>query len=110
MAITNVDLRLAYLAFNKKYFGNQLPKDMPVYFSKHLDSQGKLGRTSVHVQTFRPQYVEISSRIRFSGCLVRLTLLHEMCHVENPKPSGHGKWFNGRMKKLAKDGAFDNWW
>lgn len=108
--ITNRELRFAYATFNKKYFSNKLPKDMPVFFSSQLIRKKKLGRTAVHAHTFRPQWIEITTNIRFSGHLIRMTLLHEMCHVENPRPTGHGKWHDDRMMKLAKAGAFNGYW
>jgi hypothetical protein len=106
--ISNVDLRYAYLTFNRKYFSNKLPKELPIKFSKRLIRQGKLGNTATLCDF--PLWIEISPLIRFSGVLVRMTLLHEMCHVENPHPTGHGKWFNKRMLRLAKDGAFNGYW
>lgn len=108
--ITNQELRFAYKTFNRAYFSNRLPKDMPVFFQKRLIRQGKLGKTAVHLQTNRPLWIEISPQIRFSGKIVRLTLLHEMVHVENPKPAGHGVWFEKRMMALAKAGAFRGYW
>ena len=103
---TNADLRWMYLDFNKKYFSNKLPKDMPVYFA----DLWCLGHTVIHKQTFRPQWIKICKRLRFSNKLAAMTLLHEMCHVETPKYRGHGPWFRKRMKQLARDGAFDPFW
>jgi hypothetical protein len=103
---TNADLRYMYLDFNRRYFGNRLPKDMPVYF----DDIDCLGHTAVAKQTFRPEYIRISKRLRFSNRMSAMTLFHEMCHVETPKYRGHGPWFRKRMKQLAKAGAFDPFW
>lgn len=105
---TNDDLRWLYLIYNKRYFGNRLPKDMPVKFCKLR--KHTYGRTAVAIQTHRPQFIEINNDLRTALLTAQFTLLHEMVHVENPKPTGHGKWFNKRMLRLARAGAFNGKW
>lgn len=95
-----------YRRFNKKYFGNRLPKDMPVSFRK-IDS---LGNTVIHRQTFRPLYIQITDKIRFSSRLAMATVLHEMLHVAHPEKRGHRGWFDKEMQKLVKRGAMNGLW
>lgn len=44
----------------------------------------------------------------------RLTLLHEMAHIaveiRHKRPMGHGAIWQAEMLRLAKIGAFANWW
>ena len=44
----------------------------------------------------------------------RMTLIHEMAHmkvdIEFQRPMGHGKKWQKEMKRLARLGAFENWW
>jgi hypothetical protein len=45
---------------------------------------------------------------------MRITLIHEMAHAkvnrEHKRDMGHGKYWKNEMKRLAKVGAFDDWW
>jgi len=99
----NADLEIAYRFYNKRYFGNRLPKDMVVRFEDIIE----LGKTYCFFE--RPLYILINRKIAWHGMLVEMTLLHEMVHVENTK-AGHGPWFHKRMLRLAKAGAFRNSW
>jgi hypothetical protein len=103
---TNSDLKHIYKYYNKKYFGNKLPKDIKIRFKDISD----LGRTLFDTDTKEPKIVEIDSEYRTCAAVGRLTLLHEMVHVENIKKRGHGKWFDKRMLQLAKQGAFNGLW
>jgi hypothetical protein len=102
---TNNDLKRYYRVANWFYFKNKLPNTLPIRFAKSR----RLGRTVV-LNCKHPVLIEVSDRLRFSSNLTIMTVLHEMVHVENPKPIGHGAWFNRRMEKLARAGAFDGLW
>jgi hypothetical protein len=104
---TNADLRYMYLKINKSFFGNRLPKDMSVSFEK---IKGDLGRTRIDGRTFRPLYIEITDRIRFSAALCYQTLLHEMVHVSVPEHRGHRGWFDKEMLKLVNKGVMNGMW
>jgi hypothetical protein len=115
--VTNSDLHFAYLHFNCKYFRNKLPKDLSTVFTRKLDKIGKLGNTPVilynetgKLKSPKPVCIQIRWKDRDCKRHAYLTLLHEMVHVENPKPDGHGPWFNKRMKQLAAAGAFNDYW
>jgi hypothetical protein len=103
---TNWNLREFYRYFNRRYFSNRLPKDMPVEFRKI----NTLGSTAIHKQTFRPLYIQISDRLRFSSRLCMATVLHEMIHVAYPERRGHRGWFDKEMFKLVKRGAMNGLW
>ncbi len=115
--VTNLDLHYAYLHFNYKYFHNKLPKDLPTFFTRELDRKGKLGNTPVLIYAGskrlsipKPTCIQIRWKDRECKRYAYLSLLHEMVHVENPKPEGHGPWFHKRMKELAMAGAFNDYW
>lgn len=105
MIVTNQDLARMYAEFNRKYFGNRLPKDMAV---RYADLEGKWGRTNIY-HDIRPLFIEISWQLRRTQCFSAMTLLHEMVHVKYPRLN-HGPKFHREMKRLAKIGAFNNWW
>lgn len=94
-----------YREFNRKYFGNKLPKDFVVAFE---DLEYHLGVTKFYRS--RPCYINLNLGLRYSNSLTAMTLLHEMVHVELPYRYNHGPRFHKRMLKLAKDGAFKPWW
>jgi SprT-like family len=104
--ITNAELQRMYHHFNKKWFGNRLPKDMVVAFEKMYP----LGCT--HCRRGRPLWIDINFKMRHSRSNSAMTLLHEMVHVEMPRigGGGHGPKFHKRMMKLARQGAFRKWW
>jgi hypothetical protein len=107
MRLYNRDLLLAYKVFNKKFFNNRLPKDMPCRFVK---MKGALGQTHLDPQTWRPAYIAIASKLSGSHRVVWGTLIHEMVHVANPTKRGHGPWFEKTMIDLAKRHAFRGLW
>jgi len=103
--VTNAEVQRMYHHFNKKYFGNRLPKDMIVDFNRAKDYHG---RTAFYKT--RPLHIQIGWHLRDSNAHVALTLLHEMVHVELPARFNHGPRFHKRMLKLAKQGAMKPWW
>jgi hypothetical protein len=107
MRQTNADLRHYYRVANKKYFGDKLPKGLPMRFAKL--KPGGLGVT--HILGNRVAYgIEISVELRTNQSFTIMTVLHEMLHVEKPSYKGHGHRFDKRMLRLAKAGAFDGLW
>jgi hypothetical protein len=106
---TNSDLRYWYKNANRWYFGNKLPKDIPVRFG--VLPKGVLGSTEMNKKGRSCQAVSvwIAKDIRSRRAIVILTLLHEMVHVENPTWN-HGTPFQRRMLRLANDGAMNGLW
>ena len=107
MKQTNRDLWRYYDVANRKYFKNKLDKNLPIRFAKL--PRKVLGRTQVCNHGIA-QCIEISDDLRKFTAHTITTLLHEMCHVENPQWKGHGWKFDRRMLRLAKDGAFYGLW
>lgn len=102
--MTNAELKQMYLDFNRKYFGNKLPKNLVLHF---VDLGKDHGVTRTYWEN--PVYIYINKRLNYSKSLVAPTLLHEMVHIEFPKLE-HGPTFHKRMMKLAKQGAFKPFW
>ena len=65
----NADLEIAYRFYNKRYFGNRLPKDMVVRFEDIIE----LGKTYCFFE--RPLYILINRKIAWHCMLVEMTLL-----------------------------------
>ena len=106
---TNWHLEDFYRYFNKKYFGNSLPKDMPVYY-KDIDVLGNTVIMKTTSGQCRPLYIQITKKIRFSARLSQQTVLHEMLHVAYPEKRGHRGWFDKKMLQLMKRGAMNGVW
>lgn len=104
MRQTNSDLRRYYRVANRKYFGNKLPS-INLYFT---NLRNCAGRTQLACNV--PVYIEINEGLRTYQAITIQTVLHEMCHVENPRWKGHGYKFDRRMLRLAKDGAMSGLW
>ena len=102
--VTNAEVQAMYHEFNKKWFGNRLPKDMVVIFKRMPGFHGV-----THTYRDRPLWIELDFDLRPSRGQTAMTLLHEMVHVEIPE-SKHGPRFHKRMLKLARQGAFKPWW
>lgn len=105
-----------FTLLNSRYFHNRL-KNVTVRWSKSLP-KGTLGRTqSVSgrvTEGERKFLIELDLKSRRYGSLMRMTLLHEMVHVEQwekvTSRSCHGHRFQRRMKQLAQKGAFNGLW
>ena len=103
--VTNAELQGMYHTFNKKWFGNRLPKDMVVCF---LKLSGCSGMTSFYRN--RSLYIHLNVNLRIDRSATAMTLLHEMVHVALPYGVAHSSKFHRRMLRLAKQGAFKKWW
>ena len=103
MPVSHRELRRAYLAYQRELFPD-LPENVNVVFVP-ADCYGEVWLDEENVWTIRidPKYA-IDSRIW------RLTLLHEMVHIEVYPYKGHGKKFQQGMLRLAQVGAFKNLW
>src|SRR5208282_4335238 len=97
--VTNAEVQAMYHEFNKKWFGNRLPKDMVVHFVRMRKYHG-----ITKIYRHRPIAIQLGWHLRSGTSHTALTLLHEMTHVENPKWE-HGLRFHKRMMKLARQGA-----
>lgn len=98
-------LRNWYRNFNRLWFAEGLPEDVDVLYAP---VEGCSGRT------FPEDHDAFVIRInpQFSVCerMTRLTLLHEMVHVELWPYATHGPRFEARMQELAAAGAMRGLW
>jgi hypothetical protein len=106
----NSCLRYWFRIFNKKYFKSKFPKKFAVEFAKIHKRRMGITRVEKRGGDLIVGPIRIHKKYRREPSIACMTLLHEMVHAENPSKNGHGKWFNKRMTKLAKDGAFNMWW
>jgi hypothetical protein len=109
------DLLAQFNIYNRKYFGGKLE----VARIRFADIGDLLGRT----QRFRTVAgrrsasdrfgIQISRSTQNARRIWRMTLFHEMTHVEQRcqwSCDRGGKRFNNRMRELAAAGAFDGIW
>lgn len=108
-------VRRRYAEYNKKYFGNKLPKRIPIQFT-HLASSDNyigepLGETTIEANE-KATIIELNKKLRWSHILVDMMLLHEMVHVENPgwahDSTNDEKKFLKRIRKNVRAGAYDD--
>jgi predicted SprT family Zn-dependent metalloprotease len=98
-------LERTYRRYNRKYFGNRLPK--------HTDMLLRWGNIAGMGYQMGDEIV-INRKDRSRDSVWKLTLLHEMCHLAlpNAKPTDgfHGRDFQKEMLRLAKAGALKGLW
>jgi hypothetical protein len=111
----NHDLMEEFLRLDKLYFDGKLPMPLRIAFAS-IDGLGHTFRyrTPGKRRSKEDRFgIHISSKLRWSKRLYISTLLHEMVHLEerNEYSCGpRGKRFNGRMRQLSFQGAFDGIW
>jgi hypothetical protein len=111
----NHDLMEEFLRLDKLYFDGKLPMPLRITFAP-IDGLGHTFRyrTPGKRRSKEDRFgIHISSKLRWSKRLYISTLLHEMVHLEerNEYSCGpRGKRFNGRMRQLSFQGAFDGIW
>jgi hypothetical protein len=113
---SNRDLQQYYDLYNEWYFDGRLPPLVTLRF-------GYLGNMLGHTSRFRRLKARCSAGDGF-GIVIALrdkdsrrhwllTLVHEMVHVEQRlchDCDARNRKFNGRMRGLAAEGAFDGLW
>ena len=124
---TNEDLRRFCKLADKRYFNGKLPISRILFDSglgEHCHANTHpimyrrvLGGKCVHeVQMY---HITVNTRLRRWRDLVRMTVYHEMVHVElyalglSSKENSclkDGNRFNQRMAELAQAGAFNGLW
>ena len=102
-----------YARVNARFFGAKLPK-VQVHWATDEELKGALGCT-VHDPEKGKMWIYLNDRYKVQTKIWAFTLLHEMAHVEqfclHPKcKNHHGRVWQTIMKRLAKDGAFENLW
>lgn len=94
-------LRRWFRVYNRRYFGNRLPACTRVRRSDTGECYGD-------AMGGEKPFININPAPEWCGAdmnLARLTLLHEMVHVEQWPYQGHGPRFQRRMQQLAAAGA-----
>jgi hypothetical protein len=91
--------------YNRRYFGSRLPTDLGIVWEPTAEDVGSYERWANGEKkiTLDPKYALDSRQ-------ARMTLLHEMVHVEIDPVAGHGKLFQEGMIRLALAGAFRRLW
>lgn len=95
-------LEKTYRLYNRKYFGNRLPKtpDVDLRWADIPEMGYEQGGEIV-----------LNKRYRHRASVWKFTLLHEMVHLSQPKVKhDHGKEFQKEMLRLARAGAFKGLW
>ena len=104
-------LKRMYDTYNRKWFGNRLPRKAIVRWSNKLKRHGAIGWCAPTECPDSP-LIEISTEIKRLNSVVRTVMLHEMVHVYfiNRKNSGsaHGKQFQNKIKSLVVAGAYND--
>ena len=99
----HTQLTKAYKIYNRKYFGGRLPdiSEVDVHWEDIVEN----------LMGYQLGYeIAINRKYRYSDSIWRLTLLHEMTHLDTPKGPAHGKEFQAKMLELAKMGALKYLW
>lgn len=96
-----------YSHYNRRYFGGHLPKKLLVRY-KHLSS---VYYAIMGYDEKRPKFIYINTKLRKWPEIVRMNLLHEMAHIATiDEEERHGPRWHREMKRLAREGAFDELW
>jgi hypothetical protein len=95
-------LRNLFKRFNRKYFANRLNVS-DIRFGRVA---GKAyGETSFFVDC--PPIITLAESLENQRRFSWMVLLHEMAHVDLGPECGHDEKFQKRMRKLVRQGAFD---
>ena len=114
-----------YRAIRNRYFKKSIPpvEEMILQFlpreeiarlsgfdDKETDGLCSFGKFSRSIPC--PKSILLADDLKTNE--TRTTLLHEMAHLKVDtkfdRAMGHGKHFQAEMKRLARLGAFENWW
>jgi hypothetical protein len=97
-------LRRWYNEFNRKWFNDELPKDIAVRYEVVDGAQAE-----ADPQNDGTWILRIHPAIAWSSRNAAFALIHEMVHVKT-ECMGHGKEFQDEMLRLAQCGALRNLW
>lgn len=105
-------LQAAYAEKNRLYFAGKLPAKITTCWDPTLQTVNLLGYTDRRTPdgSFR---IRLSPALQPVGIVAEIILLHEMVHVrlfERTAMDSHGKEFRNEMRRLAREGAFDELW
>lgn len=117
-AYQNDWLKTWYGSYNETYFQSELPKDVGITWANLAVVQfdGSLEFRTIAETVFGDGYIRIriDRTTNIARSTARLSILHEMCHVENHVENHgfveHGPEWQACMMRLAKAGAFTEIW
>jgi len=98
-----------YRKANKKYFGGKLPPVQIFYKRMKLIAQVRYDRK------WKPTRILLNVRLKIWPSVCAMSLLHEMAHIDLVYVQGDTRTYHGPpwgriMRRLAREGAFDNLW
>jgi hypothetical protein len=103
--VNDRQLKRWYNEFNRRWFEEGLPEEVDVLYAP---VEGCWGET---VPVDRHSFViRIDPHCAISNRVTKMTLLHEMTHVELWPYCTHGPRFERRMQELAACGAMRGLW
>lgn len=108
-------LQKFYVKCNKLFFDNALPSDVQVGWLDFPPDDEAIGTTATLDEENGVVHhtIYIDEAIRPLVTVVKLTILHEMCHIKLHPYNYCGKKskkFNDEMLRLAARGAFNGLW
>jgi len=111
--MTEKQLTALYKRYNKKYFDNELPAEVPVRLVD-MGNTNSCGLTTLFAEPGLSLHtIYLDSNLVEHDVFLKFTLLHEMVHVKQ-RPSdnenAHGQKFDEEMLRLAFRGAFRGIW
>lgn len=93
-----------FMYYNRRYFGGKLKlSDLCLKKMSHLTA----GETTFYEGGIHPS-IAINAALTNWGRCIRIILLHEMAHVSLPQHVEHGPIFKRRIRRLVKQGAYDD--
>ena len=115
--MTNKRLKFWFNFYNRKYFGERLPKGTVVSWSSAIRKH-EIERTHIHGKTkcsesgCRQSFIRLHSDMQKMQAVALMTMLHAMVHLDGymDGPDDHGPRFQRQMQRLAKRGAFRDLW
>jgi predicted metal-dependent hydrolase len=102
--LTDKRLRRWYQTYNRVYFGGKLPTSAIVCIA---NVDGCWGQTFHDGIRFA---IEIAPQNAICVTVAKMTLLHEMAHVNLWPRTTHGPYFEREMQRLALAGAMRGLW
>lgn len=109
--MTEKELVKCYTRFNKKYFGGKLPDTIPIVLTDMSKTDDVGMCTTFHGQGLSPLHtIYLDKNLQEYDTVLKLSLLHELCHVKLYPYGGHGEEFDAEMVKLAFKNAFHDLW
>lgn len=104
------ELHEKYDEFNETYFNSRLPVVRIGYYPdiEGMDGEDAYGCT-IHLSGYKhTTHILLNPYFRGWSKTTEATLLHEMIHVKMPKRVGHGPKFQRELRRLIREGAFDD--